>query len=142
MATVKTSSPGFSAFFPSFGLVNPESATRFALEPLFTKRALREPTYFASFLSNSAVNLPAVSQPSRDESTSATRSSGSSTFPDTGTTDSPGLNSDFSRFFSANALAASSATFLNVSNSLFATNSPSLNIFNFHILSQLLPIRS
>ena len=71
IAKVKTSSPGLSARSPSFGLVSPERATKFALDPLLTKSALRAPTNFANCRSNSSVNLPAVSQPSSDASTRA-----------------------------------------------------------------------
>ena len=102
IATVTTSSPALSALGPSFGLVRAESATRFALLPLFTNLEPLAPMYFASSLSNSSVYLPAVSQPSSDESTNATKSSGSRTFPETGTFDSPGLKADNWSLASAN----------------------------------------
>ena len=84
-------------------------STRLALEPLFTNSALRAPTYFAKLRSNSAVNCPAVDQPSRMESTKAHKPLEFRTFPETGTTDSPGINSLLCRYFSVNASVASSA---------------------------------
>ena len=71
MATVKTSSPVLSAFLPSFGLVSQLKAIRFAEDPEFTKSAYLLPTKSAMCFSNSLVNLPAVSQPSKEELTSA-----------------------------------------------------------------------
>ena len=101
IATVRTSSPGFSARLPSFGLVSALRATRFALDPLFTKRVFLAPTNFPSFRWKSSVNLPAVSQPSRLESTRDTKSDESRTFPETGTGLSPALNSVLVRYESA-----------------------------------------
>ena len=49
-ATVMTSSPGKSLFFPSFGLVRALKATRLALDPLLTNTAFLAPTYFESAL--------------------------------------------------------------------------------------------
>jgi hypothetical protein len=48
MATVRTSSPGLRARSPNLGEVSPLSAHRFALDPLFTKRADRAPTKSAN----------------------------------------------------------------------------------------------
>src|SRR5882757_3000600 len=92
-ATVITSSPGFRARSPSFGEVSALNATRFALEPEFTRLAERTPTNFASFRSKSLANRPVVNQASRAESTTEQMSSAPITLPDTGTTDAPGTNS-------------------------------------------------
>ena len=94
IATVNTSSPGRRASFPNLGLVRALKATKLALEPLFTKRAERVPTYLLNSRSNSSVNLPAVSHPSSDESTRATKSEESRTLPETGTGSTPGLNGE------------------------------------------------
>ena len=92
-ATVSTSSPGFSCRAPSLGEVSALSATRFALDPEFTRLAERTPTNFASLRSNSLANRPVVNHPSSAESTTEQMSSAPITLPETGTTDSPGTNS-------------------------------------------------
>jgi len=49
------------------------------------------------------VYFPAVSQPSRLESTNETKSSGDKTFPETGTAVSPGMNGVEANVSSANS---------------------------------------
>ena len=71
------------------GEVSALSASRFALDPEFTRLAERTPTNFASLRSNSLANRPVVNHPSSAESTTEQMSSAPITLPDTGTTDSP-----------------------------------------------------
>src|ERR1700733_9091628 len=97
-ATVSTSSPGFSARTPSFGEVSALSATRFALDPEFTRLADRTPINRASLRSNSFANRPVVNHPSSAESTTEHISAASITLPDTGTVDVPATNSRAANF--------------------------------------------
>src|ERR1700738_1545085 len=92
-ATVITSSPGFNRRSPSLGEVRALTATRLADEPELTRDALRTPTKRASLRSKSSANRPVVNHASSAESTTALTSSPLITFPETGTGDSPGLNS-------------------------------------------------
>ena len=66
---VITSSPFLTALSPRRGEVRVINASRFALEPEFTRTQKRTPRYSASCFSNFAVYLPAVSQNSSAEST-------------------------------------------------------------------------
>src|SRR5579863_1809774 len=88
-----TSSPGFRLRSPSFGEVRALSAKRLAEEPELTSDAERTPTKRARFRSNVSANRPVVNQPSRAESTTALISAASITLPDTGTGETPGINS-------------------------------------------------
>src|SRR5579872_1838044 len=92
-ATVITSSPGLSRRSPNFGDVRALMARRLADEPELTKDAQRTPTKRASLRSNSSAKRPVVNQQSKAASTTELRSFPSITFPDTGTDDSPALNS-------------------------------------------------
>src|SRR5580692_3351993 len=92
-ATAITSSPGLSRRSPSFGDVSALTASRLADDPELTSDAQRTPTKRASFRSNSSAKRPVVNQQSSAESTTELRSPPSITLPDTGTGDSPGLNS-------------------------------------------------
>ena len=138
IATVKTSSPGFIARLPNFGLVSALKATRLALDPLFTKRVFLAPTNFPSLRWKSSVNLPAVNQPSRLESTKETKSDESRTFPETGTGVSPALNSVFTKYFSAYALVASRAAFLSTSKSLTSEPHVSISRLSYYRFKQVI----
>ena len=92
-ATVMTSSPGLSRRSPSLGEVSALTASRLAEEPELTSDAQRTPTKRASLRSNSSAKRPVVNQQSRAESTTELRSPPSITLPETGTGDSPGMNS-------------------------------------------------
>src|ERR1700733_3024530 len=88
-----TSSPGFKRRSPSLGEVRELTARRFAEEPELTSEAQPTPTNFAKFRSNSSAKRPVVNHASRTESMTEPRSSAPTIFPDTGTGDTPGLNS-------------------------------------------------
>lgn len=90
-ATVITSSPFFILLSPSFGEVKAIKAKRFADEPELVKEQYLTPKNSANSFSNCSVYLPAVSQKSNAESTSAEISFSSKTRPAYGIR-SPGVN--------------------------------------------------
>src|ERR1035441_7845010 len=91
-ASVITSSPAFSWRSPNVGEVSTETASRFAEDPEFTRRADRTPKRRANLRSNSSEKRPAVSQKSSEESTRDFTSLSSKTLPETGTGLSPAMN--------------------------------------------------
>ena len=91
-ATPMTSSPGLMARSPRRGEVRAENATRLADEPELTVIRCLTPRYLAKRSSKAVLKRPVVSQPSSEASTMSCSSLAPMTLPETGTTDSPGIN--------------------------------------------------
>src|SRR5271156_1173882 len=91
-AAVMTSSPALSRDSPCSCDVSDAIATRFALEPEFTRTHSRTPYQRANSRSKRSAKRPVVSQKSSALSTSDTMSRSSKTRPDTGAASSPGTN--------------------------------------------------